>query len=94
MKNGIKAEYLPFQFFPIQDLCDVMKEEIVGNETDDLKCMTTLDTMMFPNIIDLTKTLPEYDFLKSHKNYTVGKIMPFPKTHHSTSTTTENCTPY
>ena len=45
MKN-IKAEYLPFQFLPLPDVtCDIEKEEIMGNETDDFMCMTTLDTV-------------------------------------------------
>ena len=47
MKKNIKAEYLPFQFLPLPHVsCDVEKEEIMGNETDDFICMTTLNTVM------------------------------------------------
>ena len=47
METNIRAEYLSFQTLPLPHVsCDVEKEEIMGNETDDLICMTTLDTVM------------------------------------------------
>ena len=46
METHIKDEYLTFQYLTLPQVsCGEEKEENLGNETDDLIYMTTLDTM-------------------------------------------------